>query len=257
MLKADLMFDLENHVAVVTGGNRGIGLGMAQGLAKAGAKVAIWARNAEKTREAVTQLRGLGGESEGFECDVTSEDQVRSALRNTLGRFGRVDSCFANAGVMLGRSFVDMTLEEWNQVIGVNLTGVFLTFRETARHMIERGGGGRLVATASIGALFGMPKQQHYGATKAGVLALVRGVAAELARYDIQANALLPGWIETEMTAGARSWEKLSNEVVRRTPAKRWGQPEDFEAIAVYLASPASRFHTGDVIRIDGGYSVF
>ena len=251
------MFDLKGHVAVVTGGNRGIGLGMAKGLAKAGAQVAIWARNQDITREAVAELRALGAQSEGFACDVTSEDQVRTALRETLAHFGRVDSCFANAGVMLGRSFVDMTLEEWNQVININLTGVFLTFRETARHMIERGGGGRLVATASIGALFGMPKQQHYGATKAGILALVRGVAAELARHDIQANALLPGWIETEMTAGARSWEKLANEVVRRTPAKRWGKPEDFEAVAVYLASPASRFHTGDVLRIDGGYSVF
>ena len=251
------MFDLKGHVAVVTGGNRGIGLGMAKGLAKAGAKIAIWARNAEKNRKRSASYEH--SERRPTASSATSRAKSRSARRcaSTLERFGRVDSCFANAGVMLGRSFVDMTLEEWNQVIGINLTGVFLTFRETARHMIERGGGGRLIATASIGALFGMPKQQHYGATKAGVLALVRGVAAELARHDIQANAVLPGWIETEMTAGARSWEKLANEVVRRTPARRWGQPEDFEAIAVYLASPASRFHTGDVLRIDGGYSVF
>jgi NAD(P)-dependent dehydrogenase (short-subunit alcohol dehydrogenase family) len=215
------VFDLEGHVAVVTGGNRGIGLGMARGLLKAGAAVAIWARDPEKNRAAADSLRALGAGCEAFECDVTSEESVRAALRDTLARFGRVDSCFANAGVMLGQSFVEMTLEEWNKVIGVNLTGVFLTFRETARHMIERGGGGRLIATASIGALFGMPKQEHYASTKAGVLALVRGVAAELARHDIQANAVLPGWVETEMTARARSWEKLSNEVVRRTPAFR------------------------------------
>lgn len=251
------LFDLSGHVAVVTGGNAGIGLGMARGLAKAGAKLAIWGRRADKNREAVAALRAFDAEAEPFECDVTSEPSIVEALRGTLARFGRVDSCFANAGVMLAKPFLEMTLDDWNSILAVNLTGVFLTFREAARHMVERGGGGRLIATASIGALFGMPRQEHYAATKAAVIALVRSVAVELARYDIQANAVLPGWIETDMTAGARAWEKLNDAVIKRTPARRWGTADDFEAVAVYLASEASRFHTGDVLRIDGAYSIF
>jgi NAD(P)-dependent dehydrogenase (short-subunit alcohol dehydrogenase family) len=251
------MFRLQGHVSLVTGGNAGIGLGMARGLAKAGAKVALWGRNAEKNAAAVGALRELGADADAFACDVANEAAVTETMQKTLERFGRIDSCFANAGVMLGRAFVEMTLEEWNTVIGTNLTGVFLTFREAARHMIQRGGGGKLIGTASIGAQFGMPRQEHYAATKAGLCGLVRSVAVELARYDIQANAILPGWIETEMTAGAKSWKALDEAVVKRTPARRWGAPEDFEGVAVYLAGPASRFHTGDVLRLDGGYSIF
>jgi NAD(P)-dependent dehydrogenase (short-subunit alcohol dehydrogenase family) len=251
------MFNLNGHVALVTGGNGGIGLGMARGLAKAGASLAIWGRNTEKNRTALAALRELGAAAEAFECDVSSEADVLRALSATVERFGRVDSCFANAGIMVARPFLEMSLDDWNQTLGVNLGGVFLTFREAARHMVLRGGGGRLIATASIGARFGMPAHEHYAAAKAGICALVRSVSVELARHDIQANAVLPGWIETEMTDTARSWEKLRETVTRRTPARRWGQPEDFEAVAVYLASAASRFHTGDVLRIDGGYSIF
>jgi NAD(P)-dependent dehydrogenase (short-subunit alcohol dehydrogenase family) len=142
-------------------------------------------------------------------------------------------------------------------VVDINLVGAFLTFREAARHMIARGGGGKLVGIASIGSIHGMPRQAQYSASKAGLCAMIRSLAVELAKHGIQANTILPGWIETDMTEGARSWDKLRETVVHRTPARRWGKPEDFEGIAVYLASRASDFHTGDTIRVDGGYAIF
>jgi NAD(P)-dependent dehydrogenase (short-subunit alcohol dehydrogenase family) len=139
----------------------------------------------------------------------------------------------------------------------VNLDGAFLTFREIARHMVERGGGGKLVAVGSIAERFGTPRQPHYAVSKAALGSLVRSFAVELARHDVQVNAILPGWIETEATAPARAHAPLDEAILRRTPARRWGAPEDLEGIAVYLASDASRFHTGDSICIDGGYSIF
>jgi NAD(P)-dependent dehydrogenase (short-subunit alcohol dehydrogenase family) len=253
----DSLFDLKGHVAIVTGGNGGIGLAMAKGLAKAGAAVAIWGRNADKNVAAVDALCGLGCDADAFACDVADEASVVSAMHATLERFGHVDSCFANAGTGRTTPFLDMTVEDWDYVMRTNLVGAFLTFREAARHMVERGGGGKLVGIASVGSIHGMPRQQSYSASKAGMCALVRSVAVELARHDIQANAILPGWIDTDMTTAAQRWEKLNEAILARTPAHRWGKPDDFEGIAVYLASSASRFHTGDVIRIDGGYAIF
>jgi NAD(P)-dependent dehydrogenase (short-subunit alcohol dehydrogenase family) len=252
-----MLFNLEGHVAIITGGNGGIGLGMARGLAKAGATIAVWGRNIHKNAEAVAELSALGATAGGFAVDVTQEEQVVSTMRETLERFGRVDSCFANAGVGRAAAFTEMTIEDWNAVVDINLVGAFLTFREAARHMIARGGGGKLIGIASIGSIHGMPRQAQYSASKAGLCALVRSLAVELGRHDIQANTILPGWIETDMTEGARSWDKLRETVVHRTPARRWGRPEDFEGVAVYLASPASAFHTGDTLRVDGGYAVF
>ena len=251
------MFDLKGHVALITGGNSGIGLGMARGIAKAGGAIAIWGRNAEKNRAAVEELRALGAPAEAFVCDVAREAEIVRAMGETLGRFGRVDSCFANAGMGVPKPFVEMSLADWTAVLDVNLTGVFLCFREAVRHMIARGGGGKLIATSSIGALHGMPRQPNYAASKAGVIALVRSLAVELGKHDIQANAVLPGWIETEMTAPAMRWRKLRETIVSRTPAGRWGTSDDMEGIAVYLAARESRFHTGDVLRLDGGYAVF
>jgi NAD(P)-dependent dehydrogenase (short-subunit alcohol dehydrogenase family) len=251
------MFDLTGHVALVTGGNSGIGLGMARGIAKAGGKLALWGRNAEKNTVAVAELRALGADAEAFVCDVAREAEIVRAMTETLARFGRVDSCFANAGMGVSKPFVEMALADWNAVLDVNLTGVFLSFRESVKHMIARGGGGKLVVTSSIGALHGMPRQPNYAASKAGVIALIRSLAVELGKHDIQANAVLPGWIETEMTAPAVRWRKLRETIVSRTPAGRWGTPDDLEGIAVYLAARESRFHTGDVLRLDGGYAIF
>jgi NAD(P)-dependent dehydrogenase (short-subunit alcohol dehydrogenase family) len=251
------MFNLKGHTALVTGGNGGIGLAMATGLAKCGADIAVWGRNDEKNAAAAETLRELGVRAEPFVCQVSEEEQVAATMRSTLEAFGRVDSCFANAGIGIIRPFLETSLEDWDRVQDVNLRGVFLTFREAISHMVERGGGGKLVGIASVGSIHGMPRQASYSASKAGLCALVRSVAVEFARHGIQANAILPGWIATDMTEAARSWEKLETAVTNRTPARRWGKPEDFEGVAAYLASPASDFHTGDVLRIDGGYAIF
>lgn len=252
-----MLFNLEGHVALITGGNGGIGLGMARGLAKAGASIAVWGRNTAKNAAAVAELRELGRDAHAFGCDVASERDVARTMQETLARFGRVDSCFANAGVGRQAAFAEMSLEDWTAVVDVNLVGAFLTFREAVRHMKARGGGGKLIAVASVGSMHGMPRQAQYSASKAGVCALVRSLAVECARDGIQANTIIPGWIETEMTEAARAWDKLRDTVVQRTPARRWGRPQDFEGIAVYLASKASDFHTGDTLCVDGGYSVF
>ena len=251
------MFDLKGHVSVITGGNGGIGLGMARGLAKSGASIAVWGRNRDKSAAAVTELNGLGAEARAFQCDVSMEEEIVKGMADTLAYFGRVDSCFANAGIGIAKPAIETTMEEWNKVLDVNLTGVFMTFREAAKHMISRGGGGKLIATSSIGSMHGMPRNASYSATKAGVIAIVRSLAVELGRYNIQANAVIPGWITTDMTIEARAFEKLNKTVIQRPPARRWGEPRDFEGLAVYLASRESDFQTGTAIPMDGGYTIF
>ena len=252
------MFDLTGKVALVTGGNGGIGLGFARGLAKAGASIAVWGRNPDKNEEAISELRGLGADAIACACDVASEDEVKAAFAATLDRFGHVDSVFANAGVgSRGTRFADMSLGEWQDVFRVNSEGVFLTLRTAIQHMTERARGGSLVITASIASVMGMPRGEHYAATKAGAIAIARGLAVEYGKAGIRANAVVPGWVETEMTTDLFSTRGFSERVLTRIPATRWGEPSDFEAIAVYLASDASRWHTGDAITIDGGYSVF
>lgn len=247
------MTDLTGHVAVVTGGNRGIGLGLAHGLVAAGATVAVWARDEERTAAACAEL----GRAVGVRCDVADEAQVVAAMAQTLDDLGKVDSVFANAGVGGLAPFVDMSLAEWRRVMAVNLDGAFLTLREGARHLVERGEGGSLVAVSSVSAFHGAPRQQHYAASKTALLALVRGLAVELARHRVRCNAILPGWTETEMIEPGLANERWVDAIIRRTPVRRWGAPADFGAVAAYLADPALLFHTGDSIVVDGGYSIF
>lgn len=251
------MLDLSGMTVVVTGGNGGIGLGLARGVARAGANVAIWARNPDKTKAAVAELAGLGAQAAGFCCDVTSEEQVASALAATIERFGDVHAGFANAGFGPSGDPLTMSLAEWRAVLAVNLDGTFLTLRDLARRMRDQASGGRLVAISSMVEHFGSPMQPHYAASKGGVGALVRSLAVRLAKYDIQVNSLEPGWVATEATRAGLESESFSNAITKRTPARRWGQASDLEGIAVYLASRESRFHTGDSIRVDGGYTVF
>ena len=257
------MTRLDGHVAVVTGGNRGIGLGLAEGLVSAGATVAVWARDEARNADACAHLDALGGSVEGggralgVRCDVSDEAQVAGAMRRTLDETGKVDSLFANAGVGGVAPFVDMSFEEWRRVMAINLDGAFLTLREAARHLVERGEGGSLVAISSVSAVHGAPNMEHYAASKTAVLALVRGLAVELARHRVRCNAILPGWTETEMLEPGRSNQRWVDATIRRTPARRWGVPSDFRDIAAYLADPAHIFHTGDSIVIDGGYTVF
>lgn len=251
-------FDLSGKTALVTGGNSGIGLGFAEGLAEAGADVCIWGRNADKNKQATLHLSKYGTRIVAMQCDVGDEQQVEAYFAETVETFGAVHACFANAGVgARGTPFVDMTIEEWRDIFRVNMEGAFFTLRTAARHMIDRGDGGSLVGTSSGTAIFGAQRGEHYAATKSGVIGIVRSLSVELARYGIRANAVIPGWIETPMTERAFGNEKFVQAVLRRVPMRRWGQPSDFSALAVYLASDASAYHTGDGFVIDGGYACF
>jgi NAD(P)-dependent dehydrogenase (short-subunit alcohol dehydrogenase family) len=256
-------FDLTGKVALVTGGNGGIGLGMATALAEAGADVAIWGTNEGKNAAAKTALEATGRRILALRCDVSDERQVEDSFGETLRVMGRVDGCFANAGVSGGRSgpFLERTKEDWDRIIRVNLTGAFLTFRAAAQHMKTRAEagdrGGALIATASVAAIEGAARSEHYGASKGGVTAMVRALAVELARWGIRANSILPGWIETDMTARSVADPRFAGNVMPRIPARRWGTGADFGGIAVYFLSDASSYHTGDAVVIDGGYTKF
>ena len=255
-------FDLKGKVALVTGGNSGIGLGMAQALAQAGADVVIWGSNAEKNLAAEGKLTSSGVRVLAQQVNVADEAAVVAAMQEAVAAMGRVDFVAANAGMGRGApSFDQMTTETWKQVMAVNLDGVFWTFREACKHMKERAGqgdpGGSLVVTSSVSAVHGAPRNQAYAATKGAVIPMIRGIAVEYARYGVRANAILPGWIATDMTAGAQQNETFNATAIGRVPMRRWGEPEDFGGIAVYLASDASRFHTADTFVIDGGYTVF
>ncbi len=254
-------FDLSGQGAVVTGGNGGIGLGFARGLLAAGAKVAIWGSKADKTEAARAQLAqecGDPGRVHAFVCDVGDEAQVDAAFVASIAALGQVNACFANAGVGGGGSeIMGMELATFRRVQRVNVEGVFLTFRAAARHMAAHGQGGSLVATASTAALEGAARNCHYGASKGAVTSMVRALAVELARHRIRVNSILPGWITTEMTERSFNNEKFAQAVKPRIPVRRWGEIDDFAGIAVYLASSASGYTTGEQFTIDGGYTKF
>ena len=257
------LFDLTGRVAVITGGNGGIGLGIAQALAAAGCSISIWGRNAEKNKSAASTMAGCTGKVDTRICDVTDPASVKAAMAATLDRFGRVDGCFANAGIGGGgrHAFIDRTEEQWRSMFATNLDGVFHVFQVAARHMTERATAGdafgRLVATSSLASIFGTARNEHYAATKAAINALVRALAVELARQGVTANAILPGWIKSDMTANIMANEKFVANVMPRIPVRRFGEPSDFGGIAVYLKSKASSYHTADCIVIDGGYTAF
>jgi len=257
------IFDLDGRTAVITGGNGGIGLGIAQSLAAAGCNVSIWGRNADKNKAAAATMAGAPGKVDTRICDVSDAASVKAAMAATLDAFGRVDGCFANAGIGGGgrHAFIDRTEEQWRTMFATNLDGVFHVLQAAARHMTERANAGdafgRLVATSSLASLFGTARNEHYAATKAAINALVRALAVELARHGITANAILPGWIKSEMTAGIMANEKFVANVMPRIPMRRFGEPGDFGGIAVYLMSKASSYHTADTFVIDGGYTAF
>ncbi|MBT5157304.1 MAG: SDR family oxidoreductase [Rhodobiaceae bacterium] len=255
-------FNLTGKTALVTGGNRGIGLGMALAMAQAGADIAIWGTNDANNEKAVAELSATGVKAASWKVNVADEQAVEDAMADTLATMGRVDSVFANAGIgKLGGSFAEMDTQAYRDVLAVNLDGVFFTLRAAARHMVERAKagdpGGSLVGIASLAAIEGAARNQHYAATKGAVISMMKSIAVEHARYGVRANSILPGWIATDMTAGAQGNEKFEQNVIPRVPAKRWGQPEDFGGMAVYLTSDASSYHSGDLFVIDGAYSIF
>lgn len=255
-------FDLTGKVALVTGGNGGIGLGMADALAAAGADVVVWGNKIEKNAAALEHLRRHGNGVNVAHVDVADEQAVEAGVSAAIAAFGRLDFVAANAGMGLpSPSFDEMPTETWRRVLAVNLDGVFWTLRAAARHMRERAeqgdAGGSLLVTSSTSAIHGAPRNQAYAASKGAVLPLIRGIAVEYARWGVRANAVLPGWITTDMTARLQGQEQFEKKVIGRVPMRRWGEPDDFGGIAVYLASDASRFHTGDSFVIDGGYTIF
>lgn len=251
-------FDLSGKVALVTGGNGGIGLSMAEAMAEAGANIVIWGTNAEKNSTAQARLAGLGVKVLADKVDVSQEQQVIEAFGKAVREMGRVDTVIANAGIGFGApSFMELKIETFRKVMAVNVEGAFFTLREAARHMVSREGGGSLVGVASLAAVEGAARNQAYGASKGGLISMIKGISVELARYGVRANAILPGWIATDMTEASQASQKFNDNVIGRVPIRRWGEPEDFAGIAVYLASDASRYHTGDQIVIDGGYAIF
>ena len=257
------MFDLTGQVALVTGGNSGIGLGMAEGLVRAGGSVVIWGTNPGKNAAALTQLRTLaapGARIEAAVVDISEEESVADGFAALVETFGRLDSCFANAavtGAFGNPRFVDIDLADWRSEMAVNLDGTFLTFRGAARLMIEQGEGGSLIGTSSLAARFGAPRDAGYGAAKAGIISLTQTLAVELGKYGIRANAVLPGWTRSPQFDAWLENPEVTQRILPRIPVKRWGEPQDWQGIAVYLASRESSFHTGDVFRLDGGYGIF
>jgi len=250
------MFSLDGKVAVVTGGNGGIGLGMARGLAEAGASIAIAARNMEKSETAAESLRPLGVDVATIPVDVSSEQSVKDMASACLDRFGRIDCLVANAGVNDRKPPQDYSAETWNWILETNLSGPFFCAQSVYPAMKAQGGG-KIITIGSMASIFGLPFAAPYAATKGGVVQLSRVLATAWAADNIQVNAVLPGWIDTDLTRNARQQvDGLHDRVETRTPAGRWGRPEDFAGIAVFLASHASDFVTGTAIPVDGGYSI-
>lgn len=249
-------FDLSGRVALVTGGNGGIGLGMARGLAEAGAAIAIAGRNREKSAKAVEELQKAGARVISVEVDVADEQSVKDMVQHTLDRFERIDILVANAGINNRMPPQDYKASEWQEVLDINLNGPFFCAQAVYPAMKAQGGG-KIITIGSMASIFGLPFAAAYASTKGGVVQLTRVLATAWAKDNIQANAILPGWIDTELTQNARKQvDGLHDRVVDRTPAGRWGDPADFAGTAVFLASSASDFVTGTAIPVDGGYSV-
>ena len=218
----------------------------------------LWGRRAEPVEKAAAELAGLGRRTLALSVDVSDEGAVEAAMARTVETFGRVAPCIAHAGVGGGGTpFLETSLEEFRRVQRTNVEGAFLTLREAAKPMVAQGDGGSLVGIASLAAIHGQPRGQSYAASKGGLISMIKAIAIELARHDIRANAVLPGWTMTPMAEPVLTWDRFREKVLPRMPVGRWGLPDDFGAVAVYLASPASAFHTADTLLLDGGYSAF
>ncbi|HUA77097.1 MAG TPA: glucose 1-dehydrogenase [Acetobacteraceae bacterium] len=249
------LFDLSGKVAIVTGGNGGIGLGMAKGLAEAGAAVAIAARDEAKAASAVAEIKALGAHAAFVRFHAGKPESCRAMVETVEREFGRLDILVNNAGISIRKLPQEYTAEEWQSVLDVNLNSAFWCAQAAYGGMHARGGG-KIINIGSMMSLFAAPYSAPYAASKGGILQTTRALAVAWAKDNIQVNAILPGWIDTELTRNARNQVPgLHDRVLGRTPAGRWGAPEDFAGIAVFLAAPASDFVTGAGIVVDGGYS--
>jgi 2-dehydro-3-deoxy-D-gluconate 5-dehydrogenase len=249
------LFDLTGRVAVVTGGNGGIGLGMAKGLAAAGAAVAVAARNRAKAEAAAAELASLGTKASFVPLDVADPASCRAMVAEVSGRFGRLDILVNNAGMSIRKPPEAYTVEEWQQVIQTNLTGAFVLC-QAAYGVMKPQGRGKIINIGSMMSIFGGAYAAPYSSSKGGIVQMTKSLGTAWAKDNIQVNAVLPGWIDSDLTRDARAQVKGLNErVLARTPAGRWGVPDDLAGVAVFLAAPASDFVTGAAIPVDGGYA--
>ena len=249
------LFDLSGRVAVITGGNGGIGLGMAKGMATAGATIVVAGRDAAKNSAAVKELKDAGAEASAIPVDVLKEESCRALIDQTVKAHGRLDILVNNAGMSIRKQPEQYTLAEWHTVLDSNLTSAFLCSHAAYPTLKQRGG--KIINIGSMMSIFGAPFATAYAASKGGMVQMTKSMATAWAKDNIQVNAILPGWIDTDLTKGARQQVAgLHERVLARTPAARWGAIDDFAGIAVFLASPASDFVTGTAIPVDGGYSV-
>lgn len=250
------MFDLTGKVAVVTGGNGGIGLGMARGLARAGASIAVVGRNEKKSAQAVQELQDLDCKAQAFKADVTNDNEISLMVDAVVDTFGGIDILVNNAGMNIRKRPEDLAPDEWQQVLNTNLTSAFLCSR-ACYPVLKRAGAGKILNNGSMLSIFGTPWGPAYAASKGGMVQLTKSLATAWAADNIQVNCFLPGWIDTELTRNARrEVDGLHDRVLARTPAGRWGDIEDFEGMAVFFASSASNFITGVAMPVDGGFSV-
>jgi 2-dehydro-3-deoxy-D-gluconate 5-dehydrogenase len=249
------LFDLTGKVAMVTGGNGGLGLGMALGLASAGASIVVAARDREKTRKAVQAIEALGVKAVGVYLDVLKPDLIEACVAQTVDTFGGFDILVANSGTVVRKPPEELSVEEWDLVIDTNLKGTFLCCRAAFPHLVERGGG-KIITNGSMFSIFGSTVRSAYPASKGGIVQLTKSLAVAWAKYNIQVNCIVPGWLKTDLTRPVYEHPEWSPAILKRTPAGRWGTPDDMRGIAVFLASRASDFVTGTAIPVDGGFSV-
>lgn len=248
-------FDLSGKVAIITGGNGGIGLGMARGLARAGANIVVVGRNEEKSRAATAEIEQLGVKALPLNIDVADKAAVTGMVDATLSAFGRLDILINNAGINIRKPAHTLDLDDWHKVIDTNLTSAFLCAQAVYPTM-KKAGGGKIINVGSMLSIFGAGFAPAYAASKGGIVQFTKAIASSWAQDNIQANAILPGWIDTDLTRrGREQIPTLHDAVLARTPAKRWGNPDDLAGTAVFLSSSASDFLTGISIPVDGGYS--
>ena len=250
------LFDLKGKVAVITGGNGGIGLGMAQGIASLGATIVIAGRNEDKAATALQTLRAMGVEASFITADVTKKAECQAMIDTAVQKHGRLDILVNNAGTSVRKMPQELSEDEWHHVLDTNLTSAFFC-SQAAYPPMAKAGGGKMINIGSMMSLFGAPYATAYASSKGGIVQMTRALATAWAKDNIQVNAVLPGWIDTDLTKRARQQVAgLQDSVEKRTPHGRWGTPDDMAGIAAFLASPASDFVTGTAIPVDGGFSI-
>jgi len=247
-------FSLRGKCGLVTGARSGIGRAMATGLAEAGAKVALAGRNMEKLKKTADEITASGLDAVPFQVDMARPDSISNLVASILKDFGRIDFLFNNAGIIHRAPLEEFPVKEWEEILKVNLTGPFLLSQAVVRSMIEKGIKGSIVNTSSLIAVFGGVTVSAYAATKGGLSQLTKSMSNDLAKYGIRVNAIGPGWVKTEMTQALRNNPERSQAILARIPLGRWADPEDLAGLAVFLASEASAYITGQIIFIDGGY---